>query len=404
MAPAGSYESLQAAIQAGADAVYFGASRLNMRTQSSANFTPDDIRNIVTICHQHNVKAYLTLNSVLFDEDLDEMRTMVDTAASCGVDAVIVSDQSAIMYARSKGVRVHISTQLSISNYESVKFYAPFAEVMVLARELNLKQMKTICQSIERDGLTGASGEPVRIEVFCHGALCVATSGKCYMSLHTYNKSANRGQCLQNCRRSYVVTDKETGEELEIENERILSPKDLNTLPFIDKLLDTGVTVLKIEGRARAPEYVKTVVECYNEAINAVCNGTFSQEKIDQWNTRLATVFNRGFWGGYYLGRTLGEWSESYGSQATKVKVYVGKATNFFSKLGVAEFLVESNELNAGDEILIIGPTTGVIEQIVDEIRVDLQPVDKTVKGELFSIKTQAMVRRNDKLYKLIEN
>jgi len=402
MAPVGSWESLIASIQAGADSVYFGIDKLNMRSQSTVNFTIEDFDQIVELCNSHNVKTYLTLNTVLYDPDLDLMRSLVDRAKKHKVTAIIASDQAAINYASSVGVEVHISTQVNVSNIETVRFYSRFADVIVLARELNVTQVAHITNTIQNENICGPSGKLVRIEMFVHGALCMAISGKCYLSLHEYNKSANRGSCLQVCRRSYIVKDKETEEELEVDNQYIMSPKDLCTIDFLDVLLQAGVKVLKIEGRARSAEYVKTVVECYNEAILSYLNGTFNSVKVINWKERLSTVFNRGFWGGYYLGRKLGEWSNSYGSQATKKKVYVGKGLNYFSNLKVAEFLVEASSLNVGDEILITGPTTGVIEGTVKELRVDLKNVNETCKGEKVSIPIDEQVRRSDKLYKIV--
>lgn len=402
MAPVGSWESLTAAIQAGADSVYFGIDKLNMRSRSTVNFGIDDFKKIVDLCNQCNVKTYLTLNTVLYDPDLDLMRSLVDAAKKNKVAAIIASDQAAINYASSVGVEVHISTQVNVSNMEAVKFYSKFADVIVLARELNMTQVAHIANTIKNENICGPSGNQIKIEMFVHGALCMAISGKCYLSLHEYNKSANRGSCLQVCRRSYIVKDKETEVELEIDNQYIMSPKDLCTIDFLDVLLESGVRVLKIEGRARSAEYVKTVVACYNEAVEEYVNGTFSSEKLSDWKLRLSTVFNRGFWDGYYLGRKLGEWSNSYGSRATKKKVYVGKGLNYFSNLKVAEFLVEAGTLNVGDEIIITGPTTGVIEGTVTELRVELKNVNETCKGEMVSIPIDKQVRRSDKLYKMV--
>lgn len=402
MAPVGSWESLRAAIQAGTDSVYFGVDKLNMRSQSTVNFTFEDFEEIVRLCNEHQVKSYLTVNTVLYDNDLALMRELVDAAKKHRISAIIASDIAAIQYARSQGVEVHISTQQSISNIEAVRFYAQFADVVVLARELNMIQVSEITKAIAEENILGPNGQPVRIEMFVHGALCMAISGKCYLSLHEYNKSANRGSCLQLCRRSYIVTDKETDRELEIENQYIMSPKDLCTIDFLNILLDAGVRVLKIEGRARPPEYVKTVVGCYNEAIHAYLDSTFSKDKIDHWKERLSTVFNRGFWDGYYLGRRLGEWSQVYGSKATKKKIYVGKGMNYFSNLQVAEFVLESDSLSQGDEIIITGPTTGLVETTVKEIRVDLKNVTTAAKGDRFSIPVPCQIRRSDKLYKLV--
>ncbi len=403
MAPAGSFESLMAAIKAGADSVYFGIQHLNMRATSSSNFSFEDMVRIVDICNQHQIKSYLTLNTILYDHDLGIMHKIIDAAAEAGVSAIIASDQAAIFAIREKGIDLHLSTQLNISNIEALKFYANWADVVVLARELNLTQVSKIYAAIKEQQIKGPSGELIRIEMFAHGALCMAVSGKCYMSLHEMNSSANRGACLQTCRKPYIVTEKETGNELEIDNEYIMSPKDLSTIHFLNKIVDAGVRVLKIEGRARPPEYVDTVVSCYDEAVNSLVDNSYSVEKIDLWKQRLASVFNRGFWDGYYLGQKLGEWSHVYGSQATKKKIYIGKGTNYFQKIGVAEFLIETGSLETGDEILITGPTTGVIRQKVKEIRVDDQVVSQTVKGERFSMLTDEIVRRSDKLYKLVD-
>lgn len=402
MAPAGNFESLMAAIQGGADAVYFGVGKLNMRAKSSVNFLEDDLYEIVRICSASNVKTYLTLNTVLYDEDLDGMRQLMDTAKMARVSAVIVSDQAAMEYARKVGLNVHLSTQLNISNSHSLRFYSQWADVVVLARELNLQQVKFIFESVHKNEIKGPSGKEVRLELFVHGALCMAISGKCYLSLHQQNFSANRGECLQICRRSYTVTDKETGSQLEIDNEYIMSPKDLCTISFLDQILDAGVRVLKIEGRARGPEYVKTVTSCYVEAVEAIVAGQFTPDKVEGWTKRLSSVFNRGFWDGYYLGRKLGEWSNSYGNIATERKQYVGKINNYFSDLGVAELNVEASELHLNDKILIIGPTTGVIETLVSEIRVDNQQASSAPKGLPCSIPVPSRVRRSDKLYRII--
>lgn len=404
MAPAGSWESLATAIQAGTDSVYFGIEKLNMRSKSSSNFTTQDLRKIVATCKQNNVKSYLTVNTILYDDDISLMREIIDTAKEVEVSAIIASDVAAMMYANSIGVEVHLSTQLNISNVESLKFYAQFADVVVLARELNMKQVAEIYQSIIKDNIRGKNGELIRIEMFCHGALCMAVSGKCYLSLHEKNLSANRGACNQICRRGYVVKDKDSEIELEIDNEYIMSPKDLKTIHFVNVMLASGVRVFKIEGRARGPEYVKTVVSCYREAIESSLTDTFTQEKIEGWNQRLSKVFNRGFWNGYYLGQRLGEWSANYGSEATHKKVYIGKVTNYFNKLNVAEILVEAQYVSVGDEILITGETTGVYEDTIDEIRVELKPVLKAVKGSYFSFKTRELIRRNDKVYKIVKN
>jgi U32 family peptidase len=402
LAPAGSYESLMAAIQAGANSVYFGLNKLNMRARSSANFTEKDLDEILSICVAHQVKTYLTLNIVFYDNELEEAYHLIDLAHEKGVNAIIASDHAIIAYAKKKGVEVHISTQVNISNIESLIFYANFADVMVLARELNLDQVKNIAHLIESENITGPGGEKIKIEMFIHGALCMSISGKCYLSLHEENYSANRGACLQNCRKGYIVREIESSRELEIDNEYILSPKDLCTIHFINKILDAGVRVLKIEGRARPPEYVYTVVKCYREAVNSYYDGTYSSEKIEAWKNQLQSIFNRGFWDGYYLGQRLGEWSDVYGSKATKRKIYVGKGMNYFPKIKVAEFLCEAAELNVGDEILITGPTTGVIQQIAREIRVDLEQVSQAKKGERFSLQVDSLIRRSDKIYKIL--
>lgn len=399
MAPVGSYESLYAAIEAGANAVYFGVEGLNMRARSSVNFTLDDLHNIASVCDQHNVKSYLTVNTIMYDDDLPRMRSVIDAVAASGISAIIASDIAAISYARSRGVEVHISTQCNITNIEAVRFYAAYADVVVLARELNLDQVAAIHRAIVDEQIRGPRGELIRIEMFCHGALCMAVSGKCYLSLHEMNSSANRGACTQICRRGYTVTDRETGDQLDIENKYIMSPKDLKTIHFLNKMIDAGVSVFKIEGRARGPEYVKIAVEAYSEALEAICNGTYTQEKIDRWDERLGKIFNRGFWNGYYLGQRLGEWSSKYGSSATRVKQYAAKGVRYFSNLGVAEFYVESGEVKKGDEIVITGPTTGALILTVDEIRVDLKPVDRAVKGESFSMKVPSKIRPSDRLY-----
>ena len=401
MAPVGSRESLAAAIQAGADSIYFGIENLNMRARSSSTFSIDDLKEIARTCGEHGMKSYLTVNTIIYDQDIPLMRTIVDAAHEAGISAIIAADVAVMTYARSIGQEVHLSTQLNISNTEALRFYAQFADVVVLARELNLEQVAEIHRAIVEEHICGPSGQPVRIEMFCHGALCMAVSGKCYLSLHQMNHSANRGACMQVCRRSYLVRDKETDAELEIDNQYIMSPKDLKTIHFLNKMMDAGVRVFKIEGRARGPEYVRTIVECYKEAIRAYLDGTFTDEKIEDWNRRLATVFNRGFWDGYYLGQRLGEWTHHYGSDATERKIYVGKGVKYFSNLGVAEFLVEAAELNAGDKLLVTGPTTGALFLTADEMRVDLRPVPTVHKGEHFSIKCDK-IRPSDKLYKLV--
>ena len=399
MAPVGSRESLAAAVKAGADAVYFGIEGLNMRARSSANFTADDMAEIAAFCEEHDVKTYLTVNTVIYDNDMTLLRSIIDKAKKSGISAIIASDMAAILYARSIGQEVHISTQVNITNIEAVKFYAQFADVMVLARELNLEQVAEIHRQIEELDIKGPNGRRIRLEMFCHGALCMAVSGKCYLSLHEMNSSANRGACNQICRRSYTVTDRETGEQLDIENQYVMSPKDLKTIHFLNKMVDAGVSVFKIEGRARGPEYVAETVACYSEALEAICNGNFSDEIVKKYDERLEKVFNRGFWNGYYLGQRLGEWSAKYGSSATRVKEYAAKANRYFSKIGVGEFYMEAGELKTGDEIVITGPTTGAIIMKVPELRFDLKPVEKVVKGQLFSMPVPEKVRPSDKLY-----
>ena len=401
MAPVGSRESLAAAIQAGADSIYFGIENLNMRARSANTFSIDDLKEIARTCDEHGMKSYLTVNTIIYDNDLALMRTIIDAAKEAGISAVIAADVAVMTYARSIGQEIHLSTQLNISNVEALRFYAQFADVVVLARELNLDQVAEIYRAIREENICGPSGEQIRIEMFCHGALCMAVSGKCYLSLHQMNNSANRGACMQVCRSSYIVTDKESNEELEIDNQYIMSPKDLKTIHFMNKMMDAGVRVFKIEGRARGPEYVRTVVECYKEAIKAYVEDTFTDDKIADWDERLATVFNRGFWDGYYLGQRLGEWTKNYGSAATQRKIYVGKGIKYFNNIGVAEFLVEAAEVNVGDKLLITGPTTGAVFMTLDEARVDLKAVDTVHKGEHFSMKMEKM-RPNDKLYKLV--
>ncbi len=401
MSPVGSYESLQGAIQGGADSIYFGVGGLNMRTGSSRNFSIEDLRNIVSIAKENKVKTYLTLNTIIYDEELEYMRNVVDAAKESGVSAIIAADMSVISYARQKGVEIHLSTQCNITNIEEVRFYSAFADVIVTARELSLDKVKRITQEIERQEIKGPSGKLVQIECFVHGALCMAVSGKCYISLDNANKSANRGECLQFCRRPYKVSDMDGDTELVVDNQYIMSPKDLKTIDFLDKVLDAGVRVLKIEGRGRSAEYVKTVTRIYKEAVKAYINGEFTQENKDRWNEELSKVYNRGFWDGYYLGQRIGEWTEKYGSQATKVKVFIGTITNYFKNINVAEVKLETGELGIGEEYIVLGPTTGVYEDTVMEIRVDLQRVEKTVKGDLFSIPTKEILRRGDKLYKL---
>ena len=406
MAPVGSRESLAAAINAGADSVYFGIGQLNMRSHSANHFTIDDLREIASICSEHGIKTYLTVNTIIYGEDIDTMHQIVDAAAEAGISAVIASDVAVMTYCRQRGVEVHLSTQLNISNIEALKFYAQFADVVVLARELNMEQVAEIYRQIEQQHVCGPSGQLVRIEMFCHGALCMAVSGKCYMSLHDANRSANRGQCVQICRRSYTVTDNETGNQLEIDNKYIMSPKDLKTIRFMDRMMKAGVRVFKIEGRARGPEYVHTVVSCYKEAVSSVINGTFTEERKDLWDQRLATVFNRGFWDGYYQGQTLGEWNRHYGSNATERKVLVGKVIKYFSKLGVAEVAVEASEFGLGDKLLITGNATGALWLTADEIRYDLKPVERALQRQRVSIPVPEKVRPNDKLFRIekVEN
>lgn len=399
MAPVGSWESLAAAMDAGADAVYFGIEGLNMRSRSSSNFTIADMEAIAARCNQAGVRTYLTVNTILYDSDIEKMHAIVDHAKSAGISAIIATDIAAIRYCSKAGIPVHISTQANISNIEAVRFYAQWADVMVLARELNMEQVAEIHRHILEDPVTGPDGRPVRLEMFCHGALCMAVSGKCYLSLHEMNSSANRGACNQICRRSYTVRDKETGDELDVENQYIMSPKDLKTIGFLPEMVKAGVSVFKIEGRARGPEYVYETVKCYSEALQAVCDGTFGEERVREWDERLAKIFNRGFWNGYYLGQRLGEWSAKYGSSATRVKKYVAKAGRYYSKLGVGEFLMEAGELNVGDEVIVTGPTTGALIFTVSELRYDLKPVDKVTKGQLFSLPVPAKTRPADRLY-----
>ncbi len=403
MLPVGSWESLAAALQTECDAVYFGVGSLNMRSQSSANFSPDDLAQIVATCQERAVKTYLTVNTVLYDNDMPALQETMDTARHCGVDAVIVSDMAAILYARQIGLEVHASTQLNISNRQAVRFFAQYCDVMVLARELSLEQVTEISALIQEENITGPSGKPVEIEMFCHGALCMAVSGKCYLSLHEYNRSANRGGCVQVCRRSYSALDNETGHQLAVDNSYIMSPKDLCSIGFLDKMIDAGVRVFKVEGRARGPEYVKAVGECYGQALDAYCNGTYNAAKVDEWTTKLQTVFNRGFWDGYYLGKSIGELNDVHGSKATKRKEYIALCNNYFSKLGVGEFQMQSGQLSVGDHILIIGPTTGVLEIEVPEIRIDLKPVTQAVKGDVFSMPVPQQIRRSDRIYKWVD-
>ena len=405
MAPAGNFECLQAAIQGGADSVYFGVGRLNMRSHSANNFAPEDLQEVVRMCREAGVKSYMTLNIVLYPEDLEPMREALDAAKAAGVDAIIASDMAAIMYCRSIGLEVHISTQLSISNVEALRFYAQFADVVVLARELNLDQVREIHDAVVSEGICGPSGRPVRIEMFAHGALCMAISGKCYLSLHAYGASANRGSCYQICRRGYEVTDLETGNQLHVDNKYIMSPKDLCTIEFMQRIIDSGVKVFKIEGRARSAEYVKRCAECYRKAADAVCGGTYTPEMAAGLKERLAEVFNRGFWDGYYQGAQLGQWSDVYGSQSTRRKVYVGKVTNWFDRIGVAEFSVETRPLNLGDNVIVIGATTGVVEFTVEDMRVNLKPAEVAPKGIRCSVAVDPSIcpdrrlRRGDKVF-----
>ena len=403
MAPVGSRESLQAALQAGADSIYFGIEKLNMRAHSASTFTVDDLREIAATCGERGVKTYLTVNTIIYDDDIELMHQIIDAAREAGISAVIASDVAVMTYCREVGQEVHLSTQLNISNIEALKFYAQFADVVVLARELNMEQVARIHEQAEQMNICGPSGSKIRIEMFCHGALCMAISGKCYLSLDNAARSANRGECMQLCRRSYIVTDKETGTELEIDNKYIMSPKDLKTVRFIDRMMRAGVRVFKIEGRARGPEYVYTVVKCYKEAIRSVLDGTFTEEKKDQWDERLATVFNRGFWDGYYQGQRLGEWNKNYGSNATERKVYVGKGVKYFSKLGVAEFSCEACEFSVGDKMLITGPTTGVMYVTVEEIHDDTHAVETAQKGTRVAFKVPGKVRPSDKLFKIVK-
>lgn len=403
MAPVGSRDSLAAAIQAGADSVYFGIEKLNMRAGSASAFTVDDLREIAQTCSEHGMKSYLTVNTIIYGEDIPLMHEIIDAAAEAGISAVIACDVAVMQYCRQRGVEVHLSTQLNISNVEALRFYAQFADVVVLARELRIEQVEEIYRHIVDEHICGPSGEPVRIEMFCHGALCMAISGKCYMSLHAANRSANRGECIQICRRSYLLTDAETGNEIEVDNKYLMSPKDLKTVRFIDRLMRAGVRVLKIEGRARGPEYVYTVVSCYKEAIQAVIDGTFTEERKDAWDERLARVFNRGFWDGYYQGQLMGEWNKHYGSCATERKVYIGRGVKYFSRLGVAEFSVEATTFKLGDKLLVTGPTTGAMYLEATEIHDnDGHPVSEAPQGQRVAIPVSGKVRPSDKLFKLV--
>ena len=402
MAPVGSRESLAAAIQAGADSIYFGIEKLNMRAHSASTFTIDDLRDIARQCDEHGIKSYLTVNTIIYGEDIPLMHEIVDAAHEAGISAVIASDVAVMTYCNKVGQEVHLSTQLNISNIEALRFYAQFADVVVLARELNIQQVQEIHEAIERDRICGPSGELIRIEMFCHGALCMAVSGKCYLSLQNTGRSANRGECMQICRRSYIVKDKETDIELEVDNKYIMSPKDLKTIRFLDKLVDAGVRVFKIEGRARGPEYVKTVVECYREALDAILDDQFNEALKDNLDTRLATVFNRGFWDGYYQGQRLGEWTENYGSQTTERKVYVGRGTKYYSRMGLGEFHIEAAELHVGDKFLVTGPTTGAIYGTIEEMHDDTNAaVDVARQGSNVSFKVDAKIRHSDKLFRI---
>lgn len=402
MSPAGSYESLMAAINAGAGSIYFGVGALNMRSRSAANFTLDDLQQITDICREHNVKSYLTVNTIVYNDEIQKAHDLLDAAKRCQVTAIIASDMAVIQYARQIGLEIHLSTQCNVTNVEAVRYYAQFADVVVLGRECNLRQVADICQTIREQNITGPRGELVKIEMFVHGALCMAVSGKCYLSLDNFNYPANRGACIQPCRRAYKVQDAENEVELLVDNKYIMSPKDLCTIGFLDKIIKAGVSILKIEGRGRSAEYVKIVTQCYHEALHAIESDSFSQELVDQWTNRLRSVYNRDFWGGYYLGRTMGEWSERYGSQATRIKQHVGKITNYFANISVAEICMEEESLAVGEELLIIGPTTGVYEDTVSEIRMDLKPVERVEKGVYCSIPVKSLVRRGDQVYKWV--
>jgi putative protease len=404
MAPVGSFESLQAAIQGGANSIYFGIEQLNMRARSSNNFTFDDLRLITKICRESGLKSYLTLNTIIYDHDITLMKSVIDAALNEGVNAIIASDQAVFHYAQKRGMKIHISTQANVSNIDSIEFFAQYADVVVLARELSLQQIELILKEIKRRNITGPSGQLMKVEIFAHGALCMAVSGKCYMSLHSNFSSANRGACIQNCRKSYIVTDKEDGVEFEIDNEYIMSAKDLCTIYFLDKIIKTGVSVLKIEGRGRSAEYVNTVTKCYREAIDSIHQGNYTTQRISEWKKRLSTVFNRGFWEGYYLGRTMGEWADSAGSKSTKRKVYIGRGLKYFENVGVGEFKLEAQSLCIGDEILVTGPTTGVLQGRVAQLRINDRMVEKVGKGEVFNTPVNEKIRPSDKLYKLISS
>ena len=405
MSPAGDFTAMQAALDNGADSIYFGVEQLNMRARASMNFTIDDLPEISRRCAEKGVRTYLTLNTIIYDHDLSIIKTLLDKAKAANLTAVIAMDQAVISYARQIGMEVHISTQINITNIETVKFYALFADTMVMSRELSITQIKKICDQIIKDDVRGPSGNLVEIEIFGHGALCMAVSGKCYLSLHSHNSSANRGACKQNCRKKYTVIDQESGFEIELDNEYMMSPKDLCTIGFLDQIVGAGVKVLKIEGRGRAPEYVATVTKCYREAIDAIADGTFSQQKVEEWMKQLETVYNRGFWDGYYLGQKLGEWSDTSGSNATQKKVYVGKGRTFYAKSNIAEFLIEAYDVNVGDRVLIQGPTTGSQEMVLEAMRVDEKPnAEKASKSDIITFKTDFRIRPSDKLYKIVEN
>lgn len=401
MAPVGSPAALSAAARAGADAVYFGIAGLNMRSRSAANFTLEDLPDMAERCRRLNLRSYLTVNTIIYDDDIAQMNHIIDAAADAGISAVIATDISTILYCRRRGVPVHISTQANISNTEAVRYYAQWAETVVLSRELNLTQVEAIHRAIVSEPILGPGGKPVSIEMFCHGALCMAVSGKCYLSLHAMNSSANRGACTQICRRAYRLSDKDSDNEIEVDNEFLMSPKDLKTIHFLDRMVDAGVRVFKIEGRARGPEYVAATVSCYDEALRAICDGSFGEEKVRGWDERLARVFNRGFWNGYYLGQRLGEWSGKYGSSATRTKSYAARPLRYFPRLGVAEFLLEAGEIRVGDELLVTGPTTGALEFKAGELRLDSGVTDKVVKGDVFSVAVPAKIRLSDRLYLL---
>lgn len=403
MAPVGSHESLTAAIKAGCNSVYFGVEQLNMRARSSINFTLEDLKSISEKCKKHDVKTYLTINTILYSHDINLMKNIVDSAKESGISAIIAADHAVMSYCKQIGMPLHISTQANVTNVETVEFYANFADVMVLSRELSLRQVSEISREIARREIKGPSGKLVRLEVFAHGALCMAVSGKCYLSLHSNNSSANRGACIQNCRKSYIVTDKEDGVELEIDNEYIMSAKDLCTIGFLERIIESGVSILKIEGRGRSADYVDTTVKCYREAVDSIADGTYSVEKIEDWMERLATVYNRGFWDGYYLGRKMGEWNDSYGSKATEKKIFLGRGVKYYKKVKVGEFKIESHTLKKGDKILITGPNIGAYKGSAEEIRLDDESVDSVSKGDVFSMQIDEVIRPSSKLYKIVD-